>query len=123
MNRDVIRKYLDAYTSFDIDGMLALLSDDVHFRNYLDDQLTVESHGKDKFKEIAEGSKDLFATREQKLVSVRSDDDNAVAVVEFKGTLAKDFENGPKAGTEIHLVGKSEFQFRDGLICSIVDRA
>lgn len=122
-HRKLIEQYLAAYTSFDVEGMLELLSDGVAFENYLDDQLTASASGKQAFRELAASSSDIFSEREQKIVSLRMDDSRAIAVVQFRGVFAKSFENGPQCGDVMELTGKSEFEFEDGRITRIIDRA
>ena len=61
--------------------------------------------------------------REQKRVSLRVEDRHAIAVVMFKGILARDIEDGPAAGSMIELTGKTEFEFSDGRITRIIDRS
>lgn len=121
--RELIDRYLAAYTTFDVPGMLSLLSPDIVFENYLNDQLTASARGIDEFRRLAESSRALFSERRQDLVSLRVEDDHAIAVIEFRGTLARDVEDGPAAGTEIAITGKSEFAFRAGRITRIVDRS
>ena len=72
---------------------------------------------------MAEDSAALFATRAQKLVSLRLEADRAIAVIDFEGVLARDIEGGPAAGSVIALTGKSEFEFRGGAITRIIDRS
>ena len=121
--RELIDRYLAAYMAFDVAGMCALLDPAVMFENYSNDQLTVSARGIDEFRRIAEDSADLFASREQRLVSLRIEPGRAIAVVDFRGTLARGIEGGPPTGSEIALTGKSEFEFRDDRITRIVDRS
>lgn len=122
-NKALIQRYLTAYTGFDIPGMLALLSPDVVFENYSNDQLTASAHGIDQFRALAEQSGALFSEREQRLIALREWPDRAVAGIAFRGVLAADIPGGPKAGSVIELEGKSEFEFSEGRITRIVDRS
>lgn len=121
--RALVERYLAAYTSFDVERMCDLLAPAIRFENYADDQLTASATGIDEFRRLAEGSAGLFSAREQKLVSLRVEGSTAIAVVMFKGTLARDIEGGPVAGSTIGLTGKSEFEFNDGRIMRIIDRS
>lgn len=121
--RELVDRYLAAYTAFDVPGMLSMLSPDIAFENYANGQLTASAQGIEEFRRLAETSRELFSERRQSLVSLRVEVDHAIAVVEFRGRLARDIENGPRAGAEITITGKSEFAFRDGLITRIVDRS
>lgn len=119
----LVNEYLAAYTSFDIPAMLALLAPDIHFENHSNDQLTVSTTGIAAFEDLARKSSDLFSERSQTLQSLRIWPDHAVAMIAFRGKLAKDIPGGPDAGTVIEMQGRSEFSFMDGKITRIVDRA
>lgn len=122
-NKALIQQYLTAYTAFDLPGMLALLASDVVFENYTNDQLTASAYGIDRFRALAEQSGSLFTECEQRMTALREWPDRAVVGIAFRGVLAADIPDGPKAGTVIELEGKSEFEFRDGRITRIVDRS
>ena len=121
--KDLIDRYLVAYNSFDIDGMLSLLSQDVRFENYSGDQLTAATSSIDELRQLAEKSKSLFSEREQRIMGLEFSHDFAAATIAYRGKLAADIPNGPPAGTILDLQGSSEFSFRDGQITKIVDRS
>lgn len=121
--KDLIDRYLAAYNSFDVDGMLSLLSQNVRFENYSGGQLTATTNGIDEFKQLAEQSKSLFSEREQRITSLEFRGDYAIATIAYRGKLAADIPNGPTAGTILDLQGKSEFSFSNGQITKIVDRS
>jgi hypothetical protein len=107
----LVERYLAAYNSFDIDGMLAQLHPAVRFENYAGGQLTAEASGAEAFRALAEQAKGLFS------------DGGLVAGIAWRGRLAVDVPNGPAAGTVIELAGQSEFRFGGGKITAIVDRS
>ena len=119
----LIDRYLAAYNSFDIDGMLALLSSDVRFENYSGGHLTHATDGIDEFRELAEKSKLLFSEREQRITNLMLNPNSAVADIAYRGKLAADIPDGPTAGTVLDLQGQSEFSFKSGQISKIVDRS
>ncbi len=121
--KKLIDRYLAAYNSFDIEGMLALLSPHVRFENYSGDQLTAATNGIDEFRQLAEQSKSLFSEREQRITELQLNQGSAIASIAYLGRLATDIPNGPAAGTVIDLQGKSEFSFIGGQISKIVDRS
>lgn len=121
--KDLIDRYLAAYNTFDIDGMLALLSPDVRFENYAGDRLTDAVTGIDAFRELADKSRTLFSEREQRVIGLAFDQDVAVADIAYRGRLAVDVPDGPSAGTVLDLQGQSTFSFRNGRISRIVDRS
>jgi steroid delta-isomerase-like uncharacterized protein len=119
----LIDRYLVAYNSFDIDGMLALLSSDVRFENYSGGQLTASTNGIDEFRQLAEQSKALFSEREQRITKLTAGEESVVADIAYRGRLAVDMPNGPTAGTVIDLKGQSAFSFKGGQISKIIDRS
>lgn len=119
----LIDRYLVAYNSFDIGGMLALLSPDVRFENYSGGQLTGATNGIEEFKKLAEKSQSLFSDREQRITRLNHNQDFAIADISYRGKIAADIPNGPPAGTVLDLQGQSEFYFKAGQISKIVDRS
>lgn len=119
----LINRYLVAYNSFDINGMVKLLSSDIRFENYSGGQLTDTTNGKDEFRELADKSKSLFSEREQRITKLTINEDSAIADIAYRGTLAVDIPDGPSAGTVLDLQGQSEFSFTAGKISKIVDRS
>ena len=119
----LVNDYLAAYTNFDIPGMLALLDPDIRFENYSKEQLTASATGISAFEELASQTAGIFSERDQVLQSLRIWPDHAIAMIAFRGKLAKGFPGGPSAGTVIEIQGRSEFSFKNGKIIKIVDRA
>jgi ketosteroid isomerase-like protein len=117
----VIEKYLSAYNAFDVDGMMALLHDEVEFRNISDGQVNAMASGRDAFRKLAESSRELFSTRKQTPVSISEDGERMMVEIQYHGTLAVDLPNGMQQGQTLELEGRSEFSFRDGLIAEIID--
>jgi SnoaL-like domain len=100
-HRPLIDRYIAAYNAFDIDGMLALLSSDVRFENYSEDQLTASASGIEEFRQVAEQSKSLFSEREQRVTALEFNHDAATATISYRGRLAADIPEGPRAGTPL----------------------
>jgi len=48
--RELIERYIAAYNAFDVDGMLAVMSDDLVFRNVSNGETTMEIEGKCVFR-------------------------------------------------------------------------
>jgi hypothetical protein len=118
---EIIGKYIDAYNSFDIDSMLALLHTDVSFRNIANGEETEQINGKSEIEMLARQSAELFKTRSQVVRSLQIKDEKATMAIDFEAVLAQDLPNGLKAGETISFEGKSEILFKDGLIVSITD--
>ena len=119
----MIERFVAAYNAFDVDGMVALLAPQIRFENYSGDNLTAASSGIDEFRKLAEQSKSMFSEREQRIVGMREDGDTAIVSIEYRGRLAVDIPDGPRAGTAIELRGTSEYSFAGGRIAKIVDRS
>ncbi len=119
--RRLIERYLDAYNRFDIAGMLATMSPDVHFENVANGVVTASTEGQAELGALAEQSAGWFASRHQKLVDFLANGDTASAEIAFSAVLAQDLPNGPKQGDKLELEGRTEFRVQDGQICSIRD--
>ena len=119
----VIQKYIDAYNAFDVDGMLKLLSPDVRFENWSGVHLTAEASGIDEFRQLAEQAKTMFSEREQRITAIKQGADSVIVSIAYRGQLAVDIPDGPRAGTVLDLNGESEFAFDVHLISKIVDRS
>lgn len=121
--KEIIEKYVRAYNSFDIEGMIALLHEEIEFRNISSGSIDVETKGIGKFREIAEQSKSLFTYRCQTIVGYSFEDDKTQVEIDYEGILAADLPNGMKAGEKIHTKGKSVFEFRDEMVAVIEDHS
>lgn len=119
----VIQKYIAAYNAFDVDGMLNLLSPKVSFENWSGTHLTTKAFGIGEFRQLAEQAKTMFSEREQRITGSKQDADSVIVSIAYRGKLAVDIPDGPRAGTVLDLNGESEFAFDGRLISKIVDRS
>ncbi|MCF7221866.1 nuclear transport factor 2 family protein [Marilutibacter chinensis] len=119
----LIDRYIAAYNAFDVDGMLAVLAPDVRFENFSAGRLTAQAHGIEAFRQLAGHAAALFSEREQRVTARRDHADRVVVDIAYRGVLAADIPDGPKAGTVLEMTGQSEFEFADGRISRIVDRS
>jgi ketosteroid isomerase-like protein len=117
----LIRQYLSAYNSFDLDGMVALLHPDAVFQNFTGGALNATTAGIVQFRALAERSKQVFSARCQTMTACRHDGELSTVDIAYEGVLNIDIPQGPKAGETLKLTGKSEFRFRDGLIHALTD--
>lgn len=122
-SRSIIEQYIEAYNTFHIDGMLALLHDDIVFQNYSGGRLELATQGIGEFKELAEKSATMFASRRQSITDYRSENGEIVVDIHYDAVLAVDLPNGLKSGEQIQLTGKSVFQIEDGKIRRIEDHS
>lgn len=119
--KEMINRYVQAYNQFDVEGMLATLSDNITFENVQNGEVNASSNGKAGFKELAEQAKSVFSERKQTIDGIESDSDIVSVNISYYGKLASDLPNGMKAGDEINMTGVSEFVFANNKICSIRD--
>ncbi|MFC7517594.1 nuclear transport factor 2 family protein [Herbaspirillum sp. GCM10030257] len=119
----VIQKYIAAYNAFDVDSMLELLSPRVRFENWSGAHLTTETSGIEEFRQLAEQAKTMFSEREQRITAIKHNPDSVIVSIAYRGQLAVDIPEGPRAGTVLDLDGESEFSFDGPLISKINDRS
>jgi len=121
--RELIDRYIEAYKTFDINSMLALLHPDIRFKNETNGKITAQTIGKSEFESLARQSATLFRTRTQTIKSLEITGDKAIVEIQFNAVLAKALSNDTKAGDNVALRGRSVFVFKDGLIWSITDES
>lgn len=119
--RSLIKRYLDAYNAFDIDGMMSVIHPDIEFKNVSGVEVNASASGINELRKLAEQSKNLFSSRKQTLLKFWAKDNMAFIDVAYEGVLASGLPNGMKAGETLLLNGRSEFTFRDGKIDRITD--
>jgi len=121
--KDLIERFVRAYNSFDVDGMLALMHPECSFQNISGGQVTASDAGIRQFREIAEKSKALFSSRSQTITAYKFEPDSVTVDIDYKGVLRVDLPGGPKAGQTLKLKGKSIFRFRHRLIHELIDQS
>jgi ketosteroid isomerase-like protein len=121
--KDLIERFVRAYNSFDIDGMMALMHPECSFQNISDGQVTASAAGVRQFRDLAEKSKALFSSRSQTITAYKDDAETVTVGIDYEGVLRVDLPNGVKAGQILKLNGKSIFRFRDGLIYELIDQS
>jgi len=121
--QELVTDYIAAYNAFDIEGMTALLSDDIRFENHANGLLTAQAEGLAAFRQLAQGSRALFSQREQRVSGWTIGADAIAVDIDYSGTLAQDIPGGPAAGTVLALKGRSEFSIADGKITRISDHS
>ncbi|OPH60055.1 hypothetical protein BC351_19105 [Paenibacillus ferrarius] len=119
--RDIIENYLEAYNSFEIEGMVNLLHKDIIFRNISYGETTTETRGIQAFRELAEQSSTMFSSRRQIITEYSVIDDKVEVGIDYEGILAVDLPNGLKIGEKLQLNGKSKFEIEEGKISLIED--
>lgn len=119
--KGIIENYVQAYNSFDVEGMVKLLHSDIVFRNYSNGELDTETTGIEAFRELAEKSAKVFSSRRQNILACIVMDDKVEVQIDYEGTLAIDLPNGLKAGDTLQLKGRSLFMMKEGKVSLIED--
>ena len=120
---DLIQKYLSAYNSFNIDGMIGVLNENIHFRNISKGEVNSETKGIQEFRKLAEQSIEVFSQRRQVIKNITFTGDKAEVDIDYEGILSSDLPNGMKAGETLKLQGKSIFQMKDKKLILIEDHS
>lgn len=120
-NKGIIESYIEAYNSFDIEGMLGLLHEEVLFRNYSNGEMNTETRGIQEFRELAEKSAQIFSSRCQTVTAYSEIGGKTEIQIDYEAVLAADLPNGLKQGDQIQLKGKSVFEIQEGKILLIED--
>ena len=120
---EIVKKFVDAYNSMDVDKMLTYLHPEIEFKNISNGEVNSHTFGINEFKEVANTSIGMFKEREQKIISYEEVNDTINVTISYHAILAVDLPNGLKAGESLDLEGKSEYVFKDNLIISIVDES
>ena len=119
--KGIIENYVQAYNSFDVEGIVQLLHTDIVFRNYSNGELNTETKGKEAFRELAEKSAEIFSSRRQTILACIVMDDKLEVQIDYEGILAIDLPNGLKTGDTLQLKGTSLFMIKEGKLCLIED--
>lgn len=119
--KSLVQQYVDAYNAFDIDGMTALLHEEIEFRDISDGDLEVETKGIDEFRKLAEQSKDILSERCQTIKKFTTLPNKVEIEIDYEATLAIDLPIGLNAGEKLKLQGKSIFEIKDNKLIVIED--
>lgn len=121
-NREaIIRNYIEGYNQFDIDRMVKDFSNEIIFRNISNGEVNLSTKGCKAFREQAEKAATYFSKRTQSIKRIWHENDKSEVEIEYNAVLAIDLPNGLKKGEEMHLTGKSIFEFRGTKITSLTD--
>ena len=120
--RSLVERYIDAYNRKDVAAMLALVHPLVKFQNIAGGEVNASTHGIAELEALARQSPALFSERRQTLQTFTRQGPVAMVTVAFHAVVAADLPAlGLKQGDVMDLAGRSEFEFRDGLISKITD--
>lgn len=121
--KQIVESYVRAYNSFDIDGMIKNLDENIVFENISNGKVDLRTKGLKDFRQQAESAKKYFKQRQQTIESWELSDPYVIINIDYKAILAIDLPNGPKSGDTLELKGQSEFEFTDGKITKITDKS
>lgn len=117
----IIRRYIDAYNRFDVEGMLRDFHPDIVFENVAGGEVNMTLEGIAAFREQAEGATQVFSERQQQVENITFRGDTAEVSIRYHGTLAVDMPEGPQRGDRIELEGRSIFLFQGDKIVRLTD--
>ena len=118
---DLVKKFISAYNSLDVERMITCLHPKIEFRNISSGIENAHTKGIKEFKDLSIKSLQMFKEREQKITSHTELDDTVNVEINFNGILAMDLPNGLKIGETLALEGKSTYVFKDDLIILLID--
>ncbi|WP_448563297.1 nuclear transport factor 2 family protein [Thalassotalea ganghwensis] len=120
-NNELIESYVSYYNAFNVKGMLTLLTENIVFENESNGEVNARTEGKLEFEQLATDSAKLFSSRQQTITDISTDERSAMVSIDYTAMIAKDLDNGLKAGQVIELKGKTYFEFLEGKISYIKD--
>ena len=121
--KEKIVNYVNSYNSFDIDGMIKDLDENVVFENVTNGKVDLRTEGIDEFKKQAESAKQYFQHRKQIIDSWEFNNSTVEIKINYNAILAIDFPNGLKKGDTLELNGISKFEFENDRIIKIKDKS
>ncbi|OBZ17141.1 nuclear transport factor 2 family protein [Bacillus sp. FJAT-26390] len=120
-SKQMIENYVEAYNSFQVEGMIKLMHKDILFRNFSNGELNTETIGIEAFRELAVQSSKMLSSRRQTITNYRAVDDKIEVQIDYEGIMAVDLPNGLKIGDRLELKGKSIFGIKEGKLSLIED--
>jgi hypothetical protein len=117
----IIQNYIDAYNSFDVEGMITDFDSNIVFENISNGETNMSLVGITAFKEQAEQAKNYFVERTQIIEGYQHQGDETTIAILYNAVLAIDFPNGLKKGDELKLQGRSIFKFHNNKIIKLTD--
>jgi hypothetical protein len=119
--QDLLKQYIEAYNTKDVSRMMTFFHEDCGFENISGGKVTVRTQGKAQLEALAKQSAEVFAWREQKIISITEDQNRIVAEIQYRALLNKDLSPDLKAGNEINLRGVSIIEISSGKILRLSD--
>ncbi|MEM7551978.1 MAG: nuclear transport factor 2 family protein [Bacteroidota bacterium] len=121
--QEILENYIQSYNTFNVEGMIQDLHEDVIFENVSKGEVGLTTTGIERFKKQAESALGYFSKREQKITSWKFEEDKIIIEINYHAVLSIDFPNGMKLGDELNMKGKSIFEFKNEKIIKIRDES
>ncbi len=96
--KEIIESYISSYNSFDVDGMLKNLNENIVFENISNGVVEMKLEGINAFKDQAIAATKYFQEREQKITSWEFSEMVVSVQIDYQGILAIELPNGMKPG-------------------------
>ncbi|WP_171013810.1 nuclear transport factor 2 family protein [Chitinivorax sp. B] len=90
----LVKRYIDAYNQFDLEGMAAGLHQDIAFENVTGETVTAQAKGLAQFESLAKHGKTRFSQRQQTPTHRQHNHDLLAVGIDYRGVLAIDLPNG-----------------------------
>ncbi|WP_129717339.1 nuclear transport factor 2 family protein [Pedobacter sp. SYP-B3415] len=119
--KTLIELYIQAYNTFDVTGMLAVLDAEVVFINVSAGQVTLRLEGIDQFRTQARAAAAFFSERSQTITAMRHENEYTEIDIDYCAVVAEDLPNGLTKGQVLKLQGRSVFTFSETKILTIDD--
>ncbi|MFC7421752.1 nuclear transport factor 2 family protein [Iodobacter arcticus] len=119
--RALLDRYISAYNRMDIPAMLLTVHSDIEFKNISGGVVNATAIGATELRALAEQSISLFSERHQEILSFEYTETHAAVTIAFRAIIARDLPNGLKKDQVLELSGRTDFEFKDGLILKITD--
>ncbi|MCW8804436.1 MAG: nuclear transport factor 2 family protein, partial [Ignavibacteriaceae bacterium] len=95
---DIVKKFITAYNSLNIESMITYLHPGIEFKNISSGVENAHTKGIEEFRELANKSIQMFREREQKIASYTESGNTVNVEINYRGILATDLANGLKSG-------------------------
>lgn len=119
----IVKNYINAYNNFDVDSMIADMTEAVVFENVAGGEVNMVLNGIEEFRKQAVQAVELFSSRAQTIKSLTHTGNQVKVDIAYYGVLAVDLPNGMKKGDELNLKGRSTFTFAGDKIITLRDES
>jgi len=122
-NREsMIRDYITAYNSFDIEGMVKNFHKDIEFINEFNGEITMMTNSVEEFKGQAEHAKNYFQFREISIGDIQESNDTVTVSTRFNAGMIVEKKPGHPAKIQnVDMKGTTVFYFQDDQIVKMRD--